>query len=132
MPSTLLLFQLTVRTILEVSIDLRKKSIAYQFNYSLIKKYFRARVETTALARKEKSMRREGTFAFDLWQNLKIGDVIIMKQGQEFPADVLIIDSEFLQHSEKKKNVVAGLGETSNAFIQTQKENILVHYGSNR
>lgn len=58
---------------------MRKRSIAYQFNYSLIKKYFRARVESPNLTRKDKSMRREGTFAFDLWQNLKIGDVIIMK-----------------------------------------------------
>ena len=76
--------------------DMRRQKIAYQFNFSLIKKYFRARVDTSTLNKKDKQdIRREGTFALDLWQHLKIGDVIIIKQGQEFPADVLIIDAEF-------------------------------------
>ena len=80
MPSTLLLFQIIIRITIELVIDMRKRKIAYQFNFSLIKKYFRARIESTALNKKDKTQsRREGTFAFDLWQHLRIGDVIIIK-----------------------------------------------------
>jgi magnesium-transporting ATPase (P-type) len=60
------------------------------------------------MPKKDKPTRKEGTFAFDLWQNLEIGDIVIMKKGYEFPADVLIIDSEILQHSDKKTNNFSG------------------------
>jgi hypothetical protein len=66
------------------------------------------------------------SFAYDLWQNLKIADIIVVKQGSELPADCLILDQHFLQQSEKKRNVVEGLGETSNSLVQNFKENILV------
>lgn len=33
-----------------------------------------------------------GRFAFDLWENIKIGDIILLKPHQEFPADVLLLD----------------------------------------
>jgi len=41
----MLAFQLIVKIALEVVVDLRKKKIAQQFNFRLVKKYFRARQE---------------------------------------------------------------------------------------
>lgn len=78
---TMLAFQLVGRIGIEVFIDLRKQKIAYQFNFSMIKKYFRPRAESTLTKTDDSGLRREGTFAFDLWQHLKIGDIIIVKQG---------------------------------------------------
>jgi hypothetical protein len=50
-----------------------------------------------------------------------------MKQNQEFPADVLIIDSEYLQPCDKKKSNFV-VNENGGSLIQKE---ILVHYGSN-
>jgi len=44
----------------------------------------------------------------------------------------MIIDADFLKPTEKKNTVITAEVETTNAFIQTMKENILVLYGTNR
>jgi hypothetical protein len=90
----------------------------------LVVKYFRARVSA------QKAQRREGTFAFDLWQNLQIGDVIIVKQGQEFPADVVIVDAECVQGG-GRRNQQGQQSEPINNLMQQVRDNILVQYGSN-
>ena len=68
-----------------------------------------------------------GYFAFDLWENLKIGDIIIIKQHQEFPADCLLLDSEYRSRNEQKNTTV---DELARATIQTLKEKIIVQSGS--
>jgi len=112
-------------------VDLRIREVSYQFNFNFIKKYFNSRSEISTAGKNRKKI---GTFAFDVWQNLKIGDIIIVKDGQEFPADVLILDSELINYSEKKKDLItATVGKvTKNEFVQTMKDKILVNYGSNR
>lgn len=54
-----------------------------------------------------------------------------MKKDYEFPADMLIIDSDLLDHSEKMTENNIGIKENSNAFVQTMKEQILVSYSTN-
>jgi hypothetical protein len=41
-----LVFQVIVRITIELLIDDRKRKAAYQFNYSIVKKYFKSRNST--------------------------------------------------------------------------------------
>jgi hypothetical protein len=126
-PVLIIVFSICFRSFLKLKGDDRRHTLQCQFNYNFQKKFFKAKKKVAEKGEKVLRSVYGGQFAFDLWENLKIGDMIIVKQHQEFPADVLLLDSEYRASNERRNTTVDDLAR---ATIQTLKEKVIVQSGS--